>query len=152
MGLRGIAIFSTAGELPTTGTICLPDTRPFLGCIDKDEDGSCRKLSGKSDIVGCVTGTCGCVAVASSLPRLNPWQLAVVLRTHVHYLRPFNDHLIIESRGDKVGYPPHMGEKDKKFPPPRISQSISFKMPTELEEVSKPASAPCKLNLTLCSL
>jgi hypothetical protein len=32
-------------SLPAKDTICNPVTKPFIGCLDRDEDGECRKLT-----------------------------------------------------------------------------------------------------------
>jgi hypothetical protein len=33
------------GELPAKGTVCDPVNKPFIGCLEKDKNGECRKLA-----------------------------------------------------------------------------------------------------------
>lgn len=37
------------GRLPEVGRVCTPEYRPFIGCLDRGQDGECVEYQGEDE-------------------------------------------------------------------------------------------------------
>ena len=54
---RAVREYFQTGILPSQGTICQPEYKPFIGCLKKDSNGDCEKRrKDDDDIFSAITG------------------------------------------------------------------------------------------------
>ncbi|KAF2756584.1 alpha/beta-hydrolase [Pseudovirgaria hyperparasitica] len=48
---RIIREYFQSGKLPDNGTVCMPEYKPFVGCMNRDEDGKCKSLGEEDESI-----------------------------------------------------------------------------------------------------